>query len=48
MARDALRALIGALARNIPASELLPLLDAERAFLAELIEKNGGPTDGES
>lgn len=38
MARDALRALLGALARNVPAAELLPLLDAEREFLSSIIK----------
>jgi hypothetical protein len=48
IARDTLRALLGALARNVTAAELLPVLDAERAFLAELIEKNGDLINGES
>lgn len=39
LATDALRALLHTLARHVPAADLIAVLDAERKWLAGLIEK---------
>jgi len=44
MAADTLRAVLHTFQRHVTAAELLPVLDAEREFLASLIEPKGSET----